>query len=325
MKRDLILKYADTSGKGIEVAPYFNPVLTKRAGHDLLIMDVFDTETLRDRVREDPLIDSARAAEIEEVDLVGDASRLGDVIEQAGLTGRIDYIVSSHNFEHLPNPILFLRGAGEALAPGGVLSMAVPDCRASFDHFRMPTRLSDWLAAYHEDRRQPSPETVFDSAANQSAYMRDGAPTPGCNLAYDTPAGFEPDRNLAAAYEDYAASKVTPGDYRDTHCNVFFPESLELMLRDLRHLGLIELEVIEVSPTRGLEFFVHLRKPRTPQDIPDTAFYARRKELLIAVSHGLGAAGFGLGPAAKLKRAVTGRLNTWRIQLKHRRKARKAP
>jgi SAM-dependent methyltransferase len=325
MKRDLILKYADTSGKGIEVAPYFNPVLTKREGHDLLIMDVFDTDTLRDRVRDDPLIDSARAAEIEEVDLVGDASRLGEVIAKAGLQGRIDYIVSSHNFEHLPNPILFLRGAGEALAPGGVLSMAVPDCRASFDHFRMPTRLSDWLAAYHEDRRQPSPETVLDSAANQSSYLRDGQPTPGCNLAYDDPAGFEPDRNLAQAYADYVAARQTPGEYRDTHCNVFFPESLELMLRDLRHLGLIELEVIEVSPTRGLEFFVHLRKPETPQTVTDEAFYAQRKALLIAMSRGIGAAGFGLGPVAGLRRAITGRLNNWRIRLKHRRRARKTP
>lgn len=324
MKRDLILKYAKTSGKGIEVAPYFNPILTKREGHDVLIMDVFDTETLRDRIRDDPLIDSARAAEIEEVDLVGDASRLGEVIAKAGLAGSIDYIVSSHNFEHLPNPILFLRGAGEALAPGGVLSMAVPDCRASFDHFRMPTRLSDWLAAYHEDRRQPSPETVFDSAAHQSAYMRDDKPTPGCNLAYDDPAGFEPDRNLVQAYADYVAATDAPGDYRDTHCNVFFPESLELMLRDLRHLGLIGLDVIEVSQTRGLEFFVHLRKPETPQDIPDEAFYARRKELLVAVSRGLGEAGFGLGPMARVRRAITGPLNSWRIRLKHRRRARKA-
>jgi len=325
MKRGLILKYAKTSGKGIEVAPYFNPILTKREGHDLLIMDVFDTETLRDRVRDDPLIDSARAAEIEEVDLVGDASRLGEVIAKAGLQGSIDYIVSSHNFEHLPNPILFLRGAGEALAPGGVLSMAVPDCRASFDHFRMPTRLSDWLAAYHEDRRQPSPETVLDSAANQSAYIRNGKATPGCNLAYDDPSGFEPDRNLAQAYADYVVSREAPGDYRDTHCNVFFPESLELMLRDLRYLGLIELDVIEVSQTRGLEFLVHLRKPETPQDIRDETFYAQRKALLTAMSRGLGAAGFGLGPVAGLRRAITGRLNNWRIRLKHRRKARKTP
>src|SRR6056297_1805113 len=325
MKRGLILKYAKTSGKGIEVAPYFNPILTKREGHHLLIMDVFDTETLRDRVRDDPLIDSARAAEIEEVDLVGDASRLGEVIATAKLAGSIDYIVSSHNFEHLPNPILFLRGAAEALAPGGVLSMAVPDCRASFDHFRMPTRLSDWLAAYHEDRRQPSPETVFDSAANQAAYMRDGKPTPGCNLAFDTPAGFEPDRNLAQAYAAYVTARDTPGDYQDTHCNVFFPESLELMLRDLRHLGLIELDVIEISRTRGLEFFVHLRKPTTPQDTSDAAFYTRRKDLLMAMSHQLGVAGFGLGPGAVLRRAITGRLNTWRIRLKNRRKAHKTP
>ena len=183
-----ILEFCDLSGKGIEVAPYFNPAVPKRDGHDVLIMDVFDTETLRERASIDPLIPQDRLHEIEDVDLVGDASRIGDVVENTGAAGEIAYIVSSHNFEHLPNPILFLQGCYTALRPGGVLSMAVPDCRACFDHFRMPTRLSDWLMAFHENRGQPSPETIFDYTSNFAYFHKGDKKLPGCNMKKDSPA-----------------------------------------------------------------------------------------------------------------------------------------
>ncbi len=314
---DKILKFANLDGKGIEVAPYFNPAVPKRSGRDILIMDVFDTETLREGAKNDSLIPDERIEEIEEVDLVGDASRIGEVITKAGLSGQIDYIVSSHNFEHLPNPILFLQGVHDALKPGGILSMAVPDCRSSFDHFRFPSRLADWLAAYHEDRRQPSPETVFDGKINKAMFIRNGKAEPGCDIDADDPAGFEPKKNLVKAYQEYKARKADPGDYRDAHCNLFFPESLELLLTDLQKLGLINLEIAEISRTRGVEFYVHLRKPEGPLDLPDDAFFARRKALLTKVSRNLGAAPFGVSPWDIAARRLKSRLNAARIRLKN--------
>ncbi|MBU3259199.1 class I SAM-dependent methyltransferase [Roseovarius sp. PS-C2] len=315
---DWILKYADLSGKGIEIAPYFNPAVAKRDGHDVLIMDMLNTEKLRSRALDDPRIPDTRIEEIENVDLVGDASRLGEVIAKAGLQGKIDYIVSSHNFEHLPNPILFLQGAYDALAPGGVLSMAVPDCRAIFDHFRLPSRLSDWLAAYHEDRRQPSPETLFDGGAHKSMFIHDGQAQPGCDLKTGDPAAFEPNRRLVQVYEDYKARKAQPSEYRDAHCNVFFPETLELMLRDLRKLNLVGFDILEISETQGLEFFVHLRKPETPREIPDEAFYAHRHDLLVKMSRNLGAAPYGIAPWDIRKRKIARWLKSLRSRVKNR-------
>ena len=170
-RRDYILKYANTRGKGIEIAPYFNPLVPKREGFDVLILDVFDSNRLHENAINDSMVPNDRIDEIEPVDIVGDASQLIDIVTENSLAGKIDYIVSSHNFEHLPNPIKFLQGVELALKPGGFLSIAVPDYRACFDHFRMPTRLSDWLAGYHEDRTQPNAETVFDANAFSSVYI----------------------------------------------------------------------------------------------------------------------------------------------------------
>lgn len=289
-RRDLILKHIDTSEKGIEIAPYFNPTIAKRDGHDVLILDVFDTERLRALAADDPFIPNERLHEIEEVDIVGDASNIGELVEQTGLAGEINHIVSSHNFEHLPNPILFLQGVEKTLAPGGTLSMAVPDYRACFDIYRMPTRLADWLAAFHRNVRQPSAETIFDSASNVALYFRDEKPEPSCALGVDDPSNFRPAERLKEAYAEYVRSTTDPGGYRDVHCSVFFPQTLDLMFHDLRFIGLIELEVEEITPTHGHEFFVHLRRPVTPTQMDERAFYERRNLLMAEIANVLGAA-----------------------------------
>lgn len=284
MKRlDRLLAHIDTSGKGIEIAPYFNPALPKRDGHDVLILDVFDTATLRERALDDPMIPDHRINEIEEVDIVGDASNIGSATRSTGLAGTLSHIVSSHNFEHLPNPILFLQGCEESLAVGGVLSMAVPDSRACFDHFRMPTRLADWLEAYHTGRRQPSAITVFDALSNQAMYHTETDVKPDCDLALDDPAGFTPNQTLRQTYQDFVECLADPGVYKDVHCSVFHPRSLELMLRDLAFLELTGLRIREITRTFGHEFFVHLEKPAAPHPVLPDDFYRRRAELLHAM------------------------------------------
>lgn len=315
-RADRILKHAKLDGRGIEVAPYFNPLVRKSDGRNVLILDVFDTETLKARAREDPDIADARINEIEDVDLVGDASRLDSIVEDLELAGQIDYIVSSHNFEHLPNPIRFLQGAQSALKPGGVLSIAVPDCRASFDHFRMPSRLADWLDAYHEDRNQPAPATVFDHQAHHARYYWGERSATGCDIAVDRPAGFRPAKTLREAYKNYSVRRAGNAPYQDAHCNVFFPEILELFIRDLEHLGLCDLQVLEITKPRGLEFHAHLQRPVTKQTISDDAFYARRDQLLRRISRSLGAAGYKTVAGDTFGERAAHQLRRWRLQFK---------
>jgi SAM-dependent methyltransferase len=287
-----LLRYADLNRLGIEIAPYFNPTVRKSDGYNILIMDVFDTDTLRERALNDPWISNDRIAEIENVDLVGDASLIDEVVAGANLLGKVHYIASSHNLEHLPNPVRFLRGCYNALEPGGFLCMAVPDYRACFDHFRMPTRLVDWLDAFHEDRKQPSPGAIFDGMAQGCSYVVDGKPTPGCDLSQDDPAGFKSNQILIQAYEEYKARKIDQSHYQDAHCSVFFPETLELIMRDLNKLGIVEFEILEITETKGLEFFVYLRKPLAPQNVSDLEFYSYRQELMVRISNNLGASPF---------------------------------
>ena len=286
-----ILKHTDISKKGIEIAPYHHPILPKADGHDILILDVFDTDRLRLNAKKNPAFDEAEVAKVEPVDFVGDACDLGAIITKAGMAGQFGYVISSHNFEHLANPIKFFQGVGVALEAGGVLSMAVPDYRLCFDKFRVPTRLSDWLVAYHSDKKQPAPADIFDQSMG-STRMPDSSPY---IVALENPSPPKPYltlMNFRDQYQVFCEKLKTPGPYQDTHCSAVFPEMLELYLRDLRHLGLIDLELIDSPEQNAGEFFVYLKKVATPSQTSDEDHCKVRESLLRRVSEQIGNGGF---------------------------------
>lgn len=282
-----LTKYVDRTQRGIEVAPYFNHAVPKKEGYKTLVMDVFETEVLREYARQDKNIPDHKIADIEDVDIVGDASDIAALAKPVIGSEGVSFIVSSHNFEHLPNPIKFLKGCSEILVEGGVISMAIPDYRACFDHYRMPTRLSDWLRAYYEDSDTAAPERIFDAEAVGADY-HDGMRTrQSYNMDRILPDKFVPWTNLKTSFDNYLQRLERPCPYADRHFSVLFGHSFELMLRDLIYLDLLNLEVLEVTPTRGHEFFVHLRKTESPpRDEAD--FYDLRERLLRQVHRGMG-------------------------------------
>jgi SAM-dependent methyltransferase len=290
-----VLKFVDFKCPGIEIAPYFAPMIPKAKHNNAFTLDVFSAPVLREKGKDDPNVRDF-VENIEEVDFVGDACSIDAMLHNHENYGQFQYIVSSHNFEHLPNPIKFLIGCSRVLRPGGYISMAIPDYRACFDHFRFPTKLSDWLLAYHGQSEQPSPEVVFDFISNHSAYMVEGAGKVGCNFASDNPDDFELTGNVVSAYEAYRHAKQQDhNEYHDAHCSVLTNTSFKLLVSDLIRIGLVDLEIVEVSDVSGLEFFAHLRKPEQdekPKQSDTEVSRLTRKDQLREVSRSLGATAF---------------------------------
>lgn len=67
--------------------------------------------------------------------------------------GSLDFIIASHVLEHLPFPLVGLRGWYEALAPGGALVLRVPDMRYTFDARRERTRLAHLVEEFEHPER----------------------------------------------------------------------------------------------------------------------------------------------------------------------------
>jgi hypothetical protein len=282
-RRECITRFITPQQKGIEIGPYFQPLAPKRLGYNCLVVDVFDRATLRQRALNDPNLPDQIIDEIEEVDLLGSSSAIAELVEARDSLGTFDYIISSHSFEHLPDPIRFLEGCSKVLRPGGVLSMALPDRRTCFDHFRPHSTLAELLDAYFAARDRPTLAQVFEQASLRCSF----GPQQALGFALDDdPAQIAPLTWLAEAFAQWQDLRGQPGAYQDIHCWTFTPASFELIVRDLIFLKRISWDVLEISETVGAEFYVQL-KNRAGAEANEAAadrFYQRRREILFCVN-----------------------------------------
>jgi SAM-dependent methyltransferase len=252
----------------LEIGPYFNPIAPRREGYRVTTIDVFDAEELRRRAVADPNLGPSYVDRIEAVDLIGSACDLADLtVARYGPDRRFDWILSSHNFEHLPDPIRFLRQCASVLGPLGTLRMAVPDKRFCFDHFRQVSDVSEWLQAYHERRTKPTVYQVFREEAYRSTAGEDGR--------------WTPTRQTLAFYRAwFGPNGQVPDAYMDTHCWAFTPASFELLLHDLQAFGLVPLQIDCISEPKGLEFFVDVRQAVANETFSEDDYFSRRESLL---------------------------------------------
>jgi SAM-dependent methyltransferase len=272
-----LLKHITRQHRGVEIGPSHSPLAPKRLGFQTLTLDVFDAATLRSKAEADPNVPKEIIANIEDVDLRGSAGDIADLVRaRCGDEVRLDYVLSSHNLEHLPDPIRFLQGCERILKPDGVVSLAIPDRRFCFDYFRPVTTLADWLEAYREARKQPTPEQVFRH--NSMHSLRNGQIAWSATTDGHFPTPIE---SLEVAFDDWqrAISADGTSEYRDAHCWAFTPSSFELIVSDLQYLGLVALRPIETPVPNGFEFYVHLRNvPGSQQE--RAAFYNRRANIM---------------------------------------------
>ena len=272
-----ITKYISKSMRGIEIAPWHSPIVPKREGFNAVTLDFFDTATLHQRAKDDPQVDDALIERIEDVDIVGSAVDIKNLVEARGELGTFDYIISSHNFEHLPNPVKFLQGCSEVLKPDGMLSMAVPDKRGCFDYFKPYSTTADFIEAFFEDRTKPRLAQVFLSSSLHATYGGDAA-----KFVFEQkadPGMVSANKSLEESFAAWRARRENGDDeYVDTHCWAFTPCSFCLLALELRRLDLTRFDLLEATRTGGAEFYVHLRN--SPRTLESGKFYELRHKLL---------------------------------------------
>lgn len=150
--RESALAHKYCVGKGLEIGgSAHNPF-----GLDTLNVDYtgsLDTSFKQDEIR---LCGTAR-----KVDVVanGDEIPLSD--------GSQDFIVSSHVFEHFPNPIKALIEWDRLLRPGGVIFMIVPHKQRTFDKDRERTNLPHLI----EDYKNKETENIETAHGHQHVWI----------------------------------------------------------------------------------------------------------------------------------------------------------
>lgn len=244
-RRDSILLHGiDRHALGLEIGPSHRPVAAKRDGFNVRILDHLDAPGLRAKYADH----GVDIAAIEEVDYVWTGEPLEDLV--AG--ERFAWIIASHVIEHVPDLIGFLGSCERILAPGGVLSLAIPDKRYCFDCERENSSLARIIDVGLAKPTNHSPGI----AAEYFLKVR----RKGGKISWQEghKGALEPVHGLEDALR--AMSMVQQGHYYDLHEWVFTCDSFRQIIRDLGDLRLIGLRERFFSPSPGCEFFVTLEK-----------------------------------------------------------------
>lgn len=116
-------------GHGIEIGALFNPQPLPR-GATVRYVDRLPVDKLREQypdLADKPLVP---------VDIVDDGERLATIDDESQ-----DFVIANHFLEHCEDPIGALSNMIRVLRPGGVVYLAIPDKRFTFDRNRPVTTL----------------------------------------------------------------------------------------------------------------------------------------------------------------------------------------
>lgn len=131
---------ADTfiRGRGIEIGALHMPLPVPREAR-VRYVDRLSVDDLR---RHYPELNDQ---DLVPVAIIADGERLESILDSTE-----DFVIANHFIEHCQDPIGALRNMFRVLKPGGVLYLAIPDKRNSFDADRPVTTLEHVMRDYQE-------------------------------------------------------------------------------------------------------------------------------------------------------------------------------
>lgn len=250
VRYELVRKFIDKNGIGIEIGPSHNPIAPRRDGYRVQIIDHLDRSGLMAKYAgHNVCLDN-----IEEVDFVWHGQRYAELV---GAIGRYDWLIASHVIEHTPDLIAFINDCDEVLMDSGLLILAIPDARFCFDCFRPLTGLARVVDAHLNKNVRHTVGTAVEHLLNscsKGGKIAWQANSPGiCSFIHDA-------SDASTALQQ---PQTENAPYQDYHAWCFTPNSFRVLMDDLFNLKLISVREVCFIPTGGFEFFVVLGRTGT--------------------------------------------------------------
>lgn len=270
-REEIIRKDISKEQKGLEIGPSHHPIVSKKEGFQVEVVDWLDQQGLREHYK-------GHGVDLEAIEEVDYIWKGGSYYQLIGKKDYYDYIIASHMIEHTTDFVGFLQDCSKMLKPDGILRLAIPDKRYCFDHFRDVTGLAEVLNNFYQPNMLQSVGNVAEYHMNVVAYKK--------KISWDRQFGRFGTSALSDKHYTFVHTleqvKETmrlvseENEYRDIHHYVFTPSSFELLIEDLRMLELLDMEIIEKRDTKGNEFLVMMKKT----NYKNTVVSQDRKQLL---------------------------------------------
>jgi hypothetical protein len=220
---------------------------------------------------------SVKIEDIVDVDIVWGEKTLGEAVGSP-----VDYVVASHVIEHVPDLIGWLLEVRSVLKPGGILGLAVPDRRFTFDYWRTESGIGEMVEAYLLQYRRPSLRQIFDASLHGVPYNPVEAGS--------APEALRPlpDAVRSRMPEAYKLVKDVASNprYVDAHCWVFTPQSFVDALDLFNRIGLFPYKIDAFFPTEPgqIEFQVRLRAIEPGQSLEAAGSIERTRSSLVTTN-----------------------------------------
>ncbi|MEI8370633.1 MAG: methyltransferase domain-containing protein, partial [Planctomycetia bacterium] len=131
-RRAFLMSHLPSHLRGLEIAPYFNPIVD-RAKYDVFYVDCIDNDEIQRKAAQNPGSVGQTVPWIDAVWVPG--KRLSKCVGGR----KFAYVVASHVMEHVPNPLGWLNEILECVEVGGRVAIMLPMRTQSMDYYRQNT------------------------------------------------------------------------------------------------------------------------------------------------------------------------------------------
>ena len=247
----------------LEIGPLAFPCMPVNQSN-VYTVDYFSQTELKENYKNDANVDINKICEVNYV--LKDKVKYSDVIPKI-----FDYCFSSHNIEHVPCLVTFLKNVSSILKDGSYFFLCIPDYRYCFDHFRNPSNIFEILDSYYSNQDKPSPvallENKYFTTHNDSnkhwQYFASSFTNTFVNINEKKHFLKSQNQKIINEIEDIKKLYIKcKNEYIDAHCWKFAPFTFENIINLLFETKFIDLKIEKVYKTlKGSnEFYVILKK-----------------------------------------------------------------
>ena len=233
--KDKVIENIDLKSKILDVGPLNNPMFSKNEA-DIYYADVKSTEEIKNIYS---YLEESRFNRIVDIDYVIEDSYENTFKDK---DTKFDFIIFSHVFEHIPNPIEVLLDVSTILSLKGKLCILLPDKEFTFDHYRENTSFADWYDVYIRGEAHSLPRLVLDN-------MLDSVTLNNPMDYWNKNVTEYPNPNISTCLDLY--QKFVNGNEKsfEGHHWVFTDISFLKILENLYKLNLIPYNFLNFYPT----------------------------------------------------------------------------